>query len=599
MAQTLVDMFLDRASKYGARTALLVKREGRWHEISWDSFASRVRDFALGLAGLGVGRGAAVSLLSENRPEWAFADLAILSLGAVNVPIYPTSSVKDIEYIARHCEAPVLILSTADQWAKVRTMDAQGSRLKKWIVMDPVAGAEERVLTFEGVCELGRAAAARDPGLYERLRREGKPEDVASFIYTSGTTGEPKGVMLTHRNFLSNVEASVTTLQVTSDDRSLSFLPLSHVFERMAGHYFLLHQGCQIAYAENMNTVAENLCEVRPTVVIGVPRFFEKLHARVLENVSKTGSLAQKIFSWALSVGRDTAPFRREGKPLPLKLALAYGLADRLVFAKIRKNLGGRLRFFISGGAPLAKEIADFFFSAGVLILEGYGLTETSPVVTVNRADRFRFGSVGPVIPGVDVRIAEDGEILIQGPCVMLGYYKNPQATAEAIRDGWFHTGDIGRMDGEGYLYITDRKKDLIITSGGKNVAPQKIENLLATDELIAQACVIGDRRNYLTALIVPRFGAIEKLAQRLGLPPASRADLARHERIRQSVRDHIESRSADLAKYEKIKEFTLLPEEFTQEAGELTPTLKLKRKVIHTKYRTLIDAMYQAGDSR
>jgi long-chain acyl-CoA synthetase len=399
--------------------------------------------------------------------------------------------------------------------------------------------------------------------------------------------------MLTHRNFLSNVEASVQILKGGTEDRCLSFLPLSHVFERMAGFYFMLYQGVSIAYAENMNTVPQNILEIRPTMVASVPRLYEKIYARILEQVHGAGGLRKKIFEWSLALGRKTAPYRCEGKRMPPGLALQYKLARKLVYEKIKAKLGGRIRFFISGGAPLCKEIAEFFFAADLLILEGYGLTETSPVVSVNRPDDFKFGTVGKLLAQVEVRIASDGEILVRGPNIMRGYYKMEKETREAIVDGWFHTGDIGEFDSDGFLKITDRKKDLIITSGGKNIAPQKIENLLVADEYILQVCVCGDRKNYLTALVVPDFGPLAKYAREKGIPFVNCQDLVRREAVKTWLAERIEVRTRELANYEKIKQFTLLAEEFSQDRGELTPTLKIKRKMVTEKYRAAIEAMY------
>ncbi len=593
MDQSLVHMFVDRVQKFGNATALLSKKNGRYREISWNDFSSFVRRFALGLSSLGLNSGDKVCLLSENRPKWAFSDLAILSLRAVNVPIYPSSGQKDIEHIVNHSEAVILIVSTIQQYEKVKDIKRNCPKLKYLIVMDKMVPMGTDILFFRGVSEKGKALEGDNPDLFDALYQEVKPEDLATIIYTSGTTGQPKGVMLTHGNFLSNVEASASALPAGRRDRCLSFLPLSHVFERMAGFYFMLYQGVSIAYAENMNTVTENLVEVRPTIVASVPRLYEKMHARVMDQVKSAGSIKRMLFDWSLAIGKKSSPYRLSGKAMPFLLGIQYQISKILVFKKIKAKLGGRLKYFISGGAPLAKDIAEFFFAADLLILEGYGLTETSPVVSVNRPDRFRFGTVGQLLPGVEVKIAEDSEILVRGANVMLGYFKNEEETKLTIRNGWFYTGDIGKFDEDGFLIITDRKKDLIKTSGGKYVAPQKIENLLVSDEYIAQVCVCGDRRNYITALIAPNFEQVEKYARSLGISYQSRQDLVRNQVIHDLIKQRIDLRTGDLANFEKIKYFTLLPEEFSQEKGELTPTLKLKRKVINEKYEFLIEAMY------
>lgn len=592
--QNLVQMFVNRAERYGTKTALLAKQQGRYREISWHDFSSSVRRFALGLAYLGVQPGDRVCLLSENRPEWAYADLAILSLGAVNVPVYPTSSLMDVEYIVNHSEAHILIVSTSDQFARVNAVASNCPRLKWIVVMDSVTAADERVIGFDAVSEKGRKREAQHPTFFDESVRKVRPEDLATIIYTSGTTGQPKGVMLTHHNFLSNIEVSARALPATEEDRCLSFLPLSHIFERMAGFYFMIYQGVSIAYAENMDTVPKNLLEIQPTVAASVPRLYEKMYARVLEQVHAGGRLKVKIFNWSLAVGKASAPYRMRRAPMPFGLRCQYELAKRLVFGKLKAKLGGRLRFFISGGAALSREIAEFFYAADLLILEGYGLTETSPVVTVNRPERFKFGTVGLPVEGVEVKIAGDGEILVKGPNVMKGYFRNDEETREVLREDWFYTGDIGELDEEGFLKITDRKKDLFKTSGGKYIAPQKIENLLVADEYIAQVCVLGDARRYATALIVPDFQHLEQFARDQGVVSESQQELIRNEKVLELFRTRVDQRTKDLASYEALKCFTLLPEEFTQDKGELTPTLKLKRKVIYEKYRNLIEAMYQ-----
>ncbi len=591
--QSIVGMFARQAEKLGKRTALLVKREGKYKEISWIDFLNQVKWFALGLNSLGVKKEDKVCLLAENRPEWAFCDLAILSLGAANVPIYPTSSALEIEFIVNHSEAQILIVSTPEQYSKIGQIRKNCPRLGKVIALDPLTDSDLFVSSFASISEMGKREDVKQPALYDSLYHEVKPGDLASIIYTSGTTGEPKGAMLTHRNFMSNVEAAAKVLPAGEEDRSLSFLPLSHVFERMAGYYFLIHQGASIAYAENVNTVPENLLEVHPTIVASVPRLYEKMYARMLDQVQSGDFLKKKLFLWSLNVGRASSSYRIAKTKMPLFLRVQYQIAKRLVFQKIKARLGGKLRFFISGGAPLSKEIAEFFFSADVLILEGYGLTETSPVVSVNAPEAFKFGTVGRPVSEVEVKIASDGEILVRGPNVMLGYFKNEEGTREAIKDGWFYTGDIGEFDSDGFLKITDRKKDLIVTSGGKNIAPQKIENLLVADKYIAQICICGDRKNYLTALIVPDFAQIEKYARYKGISYQNPQNLTANNLIQDLIRRRIEGRSATLANYERVKYFTLLPEEFTQEKGELTPTLKLKRKVINQRYRSQIETMY------
>jgi long-chain acyl-CoA synthetase len=424
------------------------------------------------------------------------------------------------------------------------------------------------------------------------------PDDLATLIYTSGTTGDPKGVMLTHANIVSNVHGGLAAFgDIGPADVALSFLPLCHIFERMGGHYLLLQQGVTIAYAESVEKVPANMAEVHPTIMLSVPRLYEKMYARVNEKVAGDSALKQRIFHWALGVGRKHFQARVEHLTPGALLRAQHGLADRLVFAKIRERTGGRLRLFISGGAPLAREIAEFFGAVGLLILEGYGLTETSPVIAVNRPDKMKPGSVGPPIPGVEVKIAEDGEILTRGPHVMKGYYNKPEATAEVIdRERWFHTGDVGLVDAEGFLVITDRKKDIIVTSGGKNIAPQPIENQLKTNPLIAEIVMIGNKRNFPSALIVPNFDNLRKWAGVHGVTAASPEELVRDARVVALYDETVKALTKDLAPFERIKKIALLPREFTLEAGELTPTLKVKRRVVEQKYKDVIDRLYEGA---
>ncbi len=463
--------------------------------------------------------------------------------------------------------------------------------------MDETEVQKDYMIKYHEIYEEGKAFEKDHVDYYEEAVKKVKPDDLCGIIYTSGTTGAPKGVMLTHDNLLSNVKAARQIIRVDETDSLLSFLPLCHSFERMAGHFLAISAGATIAYAESVETVAENLGEVKPTLMTSVPRLFEKIYARVIENAEAGSPLKRKIFWWAINTGEKYVDAKFKGK-IPGFLNFKYNLATKLVFSKLHHRVGGNLRFFVSGGAPLPQEIAEFFYKAGILILEGYGLTETSPVIAVNREEKFKFGSVGPAVPGVEVKIAEDGEALTRGPHVMKGYYKNPEATTETIdKDGWLHTGDIGLLDEEGFLYITDRKKNIIVTSGGKNVTPATIENLLVTSPYIEQVMVVGDKRNYLTALIVPNFDALKKYADENGIRYSDIKELLINEKIYEDVDAEIQNLTKDLARFEQIKQFTLMSKEFTIEDGELTPTLKIKRKVVSEKYADIIDKMYEAQD--
>jgi long-chain acyl-CoA synthetase len=593
--RTLCDIFYYSVETYRKSEHLKVKRGGEWRAISSAEFLSAVEELSMGLRALGVEKGDRVAILSENRPEWAYADLATLTAGAADAPIYSTLTPPQVLYILNDSESKVVFVSNAVQAGKVAEVRGQARCLRHVIRMDeaPIEGT----LSLEEVRAKGRLALARDKDAVKRRAAEVKPDDLATLIYTSGTTGDPKGVMLTHANLVSNVLASGKALTgFGPHDTALSFLPLCHSFERTAGHNFMLYAGATIAYAESVEKVPENMLEVRPTLMCSVPRLYEKMYARVNEKVAADPPLRRRIFGWAMGVGRRAFRHTVDGSSPGLLLRLQFALADRLVFSKIKARTGGRLRIFISGGAPLAREIAEFFGAAGMLILEGYGLTETSPVISVNRPDRLKPGTVGLPIEGVEVKIAEDGEILTRGPHVMQGYFKKAEATAEAIdKERWFHTGDIGVIDGDGFLVITDRKKDILVTSGGKNIAPQPIENKIKTNPFFTEIVMIGNRRNFPSALVVPNFEQLERWARARGIAFTSREELVGNIKVVAHCQELISELTKDLAPFEKIKKVSLLTREFSLEAGELTPTLKVKRRVVEEKYKTAIDRMYQA----
>jgi long-chain acyl-CoA synthetase len=592
-AKTLVEMLQEVVQQYGQKTSLMQKVEGKYQGFSYNELGERVKNFALGLASLGITQGDRIALMSENRPEWAISDFGILSLGATNVPIYPTITPQQIEYILKDSGSRLIIVSTPDLLEKILEIFDNLPALQKIIYMDEPEAKKDFMLKFSELYEMGQTFEKDHAGYFEDAIKTVKLDDLCGIIYTSGTTGAPKGVMLSHNNLLSNVKAAREVIRVDETDTLLSFLPLCHSFERMAGHFLAISAGATVAYAESTETVADNLGEVKPTLMTSVPRLFEKIYGRVIENANAGSPLKKKIFWWAVNTGEKYVNAKFAGK-IPGGLNFKYKLATKLVFSKLHQRVGGNLRFFVSGGAPLPKEIAEFFYKAGILILEGYGLTETSPVITVNREEKFKFGSVGPAVPGVEVKIADDGEVLTRGPHVMKGYYKNPEATAESIdKDGWLHTGDIGILDEEGMLYITDRKKNILVTSGGKNVTPATIENLLVTSPFIEQTMVIGDKRNYLTALIVPSFPALEKFANENGISYSDVKELLTNEKVYQAVDADIQNLTKDLARFEQLKKFTLMPKEFTIEDGELTPTLKVKRKVVSEKYADVINKMY------
>ena len=598
MPRTLIQIFLDAVDVHRKSAQFMRRANGAWQSVSGAAALETVESLALGLETLGIGRGDRVAILCETRLEWSLVDLAALGLGAVTVPIYPTLTADQAAALLRDSEAKLIVVSNATQRDKIRSVRAGLPALEALIEID----RQEGVASPRGehglgdVIRVGAARRAQDPGAFRTRAATVRPEDLATIIYTSGTTGEPKGAMLSHANIAFDIESCLQVMPLSRDDTCLSFLPLSHVFERMAGLYSMLAAGVTIAYAEGLDTVASNALEVRPTVLIAMPRFYEKVLTRVNDSVSKRPRYAQRLFRWGIAQGTRAARAHFERRRLGPLAALKAALADRLVAHAIRARVGGRLRFGISGGAPLSPRTLEFFFAIGIPIREGYGLTETSPVVCLNRPGREKPGSVGPAIPGVEVKIGDAGEILTHGPHVMMGYFRNPEATRAAITDGWFHTGDIGHLDPDGSLVITDRLKDLIVTAGGKKVAPQPIEAKLRDSRWIGDAVLIGDRRPYVVALLVPDFPQLEVEAAARGWPAADRRALLARPEVRELYAAEIARANADRAPFEQIKTFGLLERELTQEAGELTPSLKVKRRVINEKYAGVIEALYGAA---
>ena len=590
---TLTQLFFAAISSFSKPAALRYKADGRWCDISHAELQDRVRRTALALQELTLARGDRVAILSENRPEWAIADYACLTAGLADVPIYPTLPAEQMVHILNDSGAVALFVSTPEQAAKIARIRPDIPALKTVVSFCAPApvGCDLTMDEF-----MARGAAIDSPAraaAWKASALSAQPGDLATLIYTSGTTGLPKGVMLTHDNLYSNVFGSLPVLVPQDDDVALSFLPLSHIFERMVGHYMLFAGGCTIAYAESIDTVAANLTEVSPTILSSVPRIYEKLYARIMEGGNSGSPLKKGIFHWSLQVADSWADAYLAKREPGAVLAFKYAVAQKLVFSKIKAKLGGRLRVACSGGAPLAAQINKFFVAAGLTLVEGYGLTETSPVVSVNRLDNIRVGTVGELIAGVEVMIAADGEILTRGPSVMRGYYRNPDATAEAIdADGWFHTGDIGAMDGT-FLRITDRKKDIIVTAGGKNIAPQPIENTVVTNAFVSQAVMLGDKRKFPVMLVVPSWDALLRWTAHKGITTTDRSALLTDPAVVAKLDREVRGEMAGLAKFESPKKIALLEHEFTIDGGELTPSLKVKRRVINEKYKGIIDALY------
>jgi long-chain acyl-CoA synthetase len=572
---------------------------GKVEAFSSKALFERIRDVSLGLGLLGIRSGDRVAIISESRPEWLIADLAILALGGVTVPIYPTLAAGTVRYILEDCGARAVIVSTKLQFDKIQEVRHLLPAIESIVVIDAAdaaaAAASPSVLALHTVAERGHSRVAVEWGAgreFQQAARAVPPDQLATIIYTSGTTGEPKGVMLTHANLVANLKGAANVLNVSDDDVALSFLPLSHAFERMVAYVYLLC-GVTIVFAEAFETVGRDMAIVRPTILTGVPRAYEKLHTRILEKGEAAPGVKGKLFRWAVKVANAVGRAQLRAQSPSLLTSLQAPLAERLVFTKIREALGGRVRYLVSGSAPLAVEIAEFFNGVGLSVIEGYGLTETAPILTVNPPDAPRAGSVGRALPAVQLRIAEDGEILARGPNIMSGYYNKPAATADALKDGWFHTGDIGTLDEAGYLRITDRKKDLLVTSGGKKIAPQPLEATLKRSPIVSEAVLLGDRRKFAAALIVPEFGALERRLKDLGRPPGSREELVARADVIALYQEIVDALNRELSQFERIKKIALLPAEFTIQSGELTPTLKVKRKVVEEKWKDVIGRLY------
>lgn len=592
--QTLIDVFVRAARVHNRPDALNYKSAGRWVSISSSELLARSKHIAAGLYAIGIRHGDRVALLSDSRVEWTLTDAGCLFASAVDVPIYPTLTPPQVRYILKDSGASALFLANREKFVELREILAECPQVKHVVFFDAQGVTEADGLTLAQLEEKGRELEQNDPGLIDRMAAETTPDDLATIIYTSGTTGEPKGVMLTHANLVSNLIDSCGHLSIGEDDVVLSVLPLSHVFERQA-MYMYLHHGMAVYFAESLQTVAPNLREVRPTLLVGVPRMFEKIYQRIQERAAESGKLKAALLAWSVSVAREYA--QRVGKraSIPATLKFKHWLAMKLVFSKWHQAFGGRMRLLLSGGAALPEDLACIYIGAGIPIIQGYGLTETSPVVTASSFEDYRVGTVGRAIPHVEIRIAEDGEIEVRGPNVMRGYYNKPEETrASFTDDGWFKTGDIGTIDADGFLRITDRKKELFKTSGGKYIAPAPIEQAIKGSRFVNQVVLVGAERKFPAALVVPVWEQLESYCKLKGIEVQSRSEMRRHPRIIDLLQRQIDGLTPNLARYEKIKKVALLENEFTIEGGELTPTLKIKRRVIDDKYRDVIEKLYE-----
>lgn len=594
--KTLVEVYEGAVRFHPKADTLNYKSGGAWHPISADEMLRRARWIALGLYSLGIRKGDRVALLSESRVEWVLADQGCIFAGAVSVPVYPTLTPPQVEYILKDCGARALLVSTRAKFAEVEAVVRECAAIENIVLFDSDGLTAANVLSLAELEARGRALEIERPELSAELAHAAAPEDLATIIYTSGTTGEPKGVMLTHANMVSNLIDSSKHLAFGERDSALSVLPLSHVFERQAMNMYL-HHGMSVYFGEALEKIGDNLREVHPTAFVGVPRIYEKILARVQERSLAKGKLNGALCNWAIEIGKQWAQLKARSQPIPPWLALRHKLADAPVYAKWRKAMGGRIRIFVSGGASLSNDVALAFAGAGLSIVQGYGLTETSPVITAGRLEDNRIGTVGKPIGNVEVRIAADGEIETRGPQVMRGYWNKPEATRAVFTDdGWFKTGDIGNLDSDGYLTITDRKKELLKTSGGKYIAPQPIEQLIKSSRFVNQVVIIGNNRKFASALIVPDWDQLEAYAKLKGLKLSTREEFCRHPRIIDLFERQIAARTQNLAQFEKIKRIALLDQELTVEGGELTPTLKVKRRVVDEEYRNVIDRIYAEG---
>jgi long-chain acyl-CoA synthetase len=594
--KTLPDLFNTVFSHYRGKTdkfALSRKVNGKYEGITHDTLRDQVYSLAAYFKSLGLETGERVAILSENRPYWVVADMASLLAGAIDVPLYPTLPPNQISYILQNAEVKIVVVSNALQLSKIRKIQSEVPSLKHIVMMNEPEKTEDGVVTITDAFKLGKTFLATHPNVLSSVQIS--EHDIATLVYTSGTTGNPKGVMLTHRNLCENIkscnESMCKPLNIGEDDSTLSFLPLSHTYERTAGYYLMFGGGTTINYAESIETISLNMTEVKPTIIVTVPRLFERIKSNIYKSLDSGPPSRKKLFHWAIKVGYD----QLKQKGFSPVLAAKHLLADKAVLSKVRERFGGRMRFFISGGAALPRETGELFGAMGIVILEGFGLTETSPVTHVNRPQKIKYGTVGPPIKNVEQKIAADGEILLRGPNIMKGYWRNEDATNEVISpDGWFHTGDIGEIDSDNYLRITDRKKHIIVNSGGKNIAPLPIESMIASNPNVEQVVVIGEKRPFLVALIVPNFDTLKSFAKQKGITFTQEKELLGNDAVKKVYEDLLKGISRELASHEKVRRFLLVPEQFSIEKGEMTPTLKIKRSVVEKKFADEIDTLYK-----
>jgi long-chain acyl-CoA synthetase len=596
--KTINQVFRNRVQKYGSRIALEKKLNGKWESVSWEDYYKRAAYVGLALNDMGLQKGDRVSLLSENRLEWLYADMGVLGAGGCIVPIYPTLIDDEVEYIVSHSDSKFLIVENNAQLQKGLYTAKRYPGLKKIIVIDTTdVNVNPMIMDYNELLDKGKVLYNKNPEAFASLADTIAQDDLATIVYTSGTTGVPKGAMITHKNIMAVIKAldTIEPHYAYDSDQTVPFLPLSHVFERVAGHFYGMYVGITASYAESLDTLIQDIQEKRPTVVLAVPRVLEKVYQQIISQVQEQSPFKQKVFYWGQKVGSKISELREQKKNPGFNLSLKYKIAYAIIFKKLQNALGGRVRWMTASGAPTAREIILFFNSAGIMVIEGYGMTECCAPATMSNIADYRIGTVGRPLPGVDIKIADDGEILIKGDNVFKGYWKMPEETKDSFtQDGYFMSGDIGLFDEAGFLMITDRKKDLIITSGGKNVAPQKIENLIKSDPLFTEAIVIGDKRKYLIALVNISQEQAERISKEKGINVNSLHDLLNNPRFQTIVEEHIEKCNQKLARYETVKKVGIIKNEFSKETGELTATLKVKRKAVQQKYQSIIDSLYE-----
>jgi long-chain acyl-CoA synthetase len=593
--KNIADMFLGTTQKCSSKKLLVYKKNNTWISLNGQDVKITVEDISFGLRSLGIDKKSNISILSNNSPKWAMCDYGIICSSMTTVTIYPTLITNQIEFIIKNSNSELIFVENQEQLLKVKEVFNQCDDLKYIVVMDDSCKNEtDYIINFVTLLDKGKAFTQNCDYNFEEMVNSIDENDVLTIIYTSGTTGVPKGVVLTHKNLLSNVDATLKVADFTSDETFLSFLPLSHVLERMGGHYTAFSVGATIYYAENMETIADNMVECKPSIVVCVPRVFEKIHTKFIEGVKSAPKIRQKLFYWALNTGKKYTELILNKENPSICLKIQHTIANKLIYKKVKARFGGNIKFFVSGGAPLSKELAEFFAAVDITILEGYGLTETSPVLTVNSPTALKFGYVGKPLFNVKIKIASDGEILAKGPNIMTGYYKNEDATKEVFdSEGWFKTGDIGYLDDDNFLKITDRKKSLIVTSAGKNIAPAPIEIKLTSSLYIEQVHIIGDRRNYLTAIIVPNIDSIKSYLSKININISDINSIIGNEEVVSLFTKEIDSAMVDFARFEKVKKFTLIAEPFSIEKGEMTPKMSIVRKVVENNYSEIINGMY------